>query len=306
LISVIIPTARRSQLLPRAIKSALAQSVNDIEVVVIVDGPDPETSQYLTQVTDPRFRYIQNVRSLGSAEARNVGVKASRGEWIAFLDDDDEWREDKLEMQLAAAGNVDDCVIVSCLSEVVTPLQRYVWPRRVYDNLSPLAEYLFDRRSWFRGDTMLQCSSLLMPRWLFLDLMFTPIHDDWDFLLRAVNTRGAKIRTVDKPLVKHYIEDDRQSLGASFDWKRSLAWAETNRAMINPHAYAGFCLTVIAPQAVKAGDHTAFVSLLYRALRYGRPRLVHIALYLAIWLIPMEHRQRIRSVWQGSRQSQSA
>lgn len=273
---------------------------------MVVDGPDAETSQYLEQVSDSRFRYIQNVRPLGSAEARNVGVRAALGEWIAFLDDDDEWHENKLEMQLAAAGDVDDCIVVSCRSEVVTPLRRYVWPRRIYDNVTSLAEYLFDRRSWFRGDTMLQCSSLLMPRWLFLDLMFTPVHDDWDFLLRAINTRGAKIRTVNEPLVVHYIEDHRQSLGASFDWKRSLTWADTNRAMINPHAYAGFCLTVIAPQAARAGDHRAFAFLLYRALRYGRPRLVHMALYLAIWLIPMERRQRIRSVWLGTRQSQSA
>lgn len=297
---------RRPQLLQRAISSVLAQSLSDIEIVVVVDGPDPETSLYLSQVTDGRFRYIQNVRPLGSAEARNVGVKAARGEWIAFLDDDDEWRENKLEMQLAAAADVEDCVVVSCLSEVVSPLRRYLWPRRVYDNILPLAEYLFDRRTWFRGDTMLQCSSLLMPRWLFLDLMFTPVHDDWDFLLRAVNTRGAKICTVEVPLVVHYIENDRQSLGASFDWKRSLTWAAANRAMINPHAYAGFCLTVIAPQAAKARDHMAFFSLLYEALRHGRPRLVHIALYLAIWLIPMERRQKIRSVWLGSRQSQSA
>jgi glycosyltransferase involved in cell wall biosynthesis len=306
LISVIIPTARRPQLLLRAISSALGQSLSDLEIVVVVDGPDAETSRCLAQVTDPRFRYVQNIRSLGSAEARNVGVKAAQGEWIAFLDDDDEWRENKLELQLAAAGDVDDCAVVSCLSEVVTPLQRYFWPRQIYDNVSPLAEYLFDRRSWFRGEAMLQCSSLLIPRWLFLDLMFTPVHDDWDFLLRAVNTKGAKICTVDKPLVVHYIEDDRQSLGANFDWKRSLAWADANRAMINPRAYAGFCLTIIAPQAAKAGDHTAFFFLLYRAFRYGRPRPVHVALYLAIWLIPMERRQKIRSVWLGSRQSQSA
>ena len=91
MISVIIPTARRPQLLMRAVNSVLAQSMSDLEVVVVIDGPDPETTQILSGVADHRFRFIQNPRSLGSAEARNVGVAAARGEWMAFLDDHDEW-----------------------------------------------------------------------------------------------------------------------------------------------------------------------------------------------------------------------
>ena len=108
-----------------AINSILAQSVPDLEVVVVIDGPDPETVRLLNDVADRRLRFIQNAQSLGSAEARNVGISAARGEWIAFLDDDDEWLKDKLELQLAAAESVNHLVVVSCLSHVVTPLQRY-------------------------------------------------------------------------------------------------------------------------------------------------------------------------------------
>jgi glycosyltransferase involved in cell wall biosynthesis len=306
MISVIIPTVRRPLLVMRAVNSVLAQSMTDIEVVVVVDGPDPETMHLLGAVSDERLRLIQNPRSLGGAEARNVGIKAAHGEWIAFLDDDDEWIEDKLKLQLAAAGPDDDRVIVSCLSYVTTSLKRYVWPRRVYDNASPLGEYLFDRRSWFRGDVMLQCSSLLMPRRLGLELLFGPIHDDWDMLLRAVGTKGIKIVTVNSPLVIHYTEDGRESLGASFDWKKSLLWAKANRLLIGPRAYAGFCLTVISPQAAKAADYSAFFILLYQAFRHGAPRPIHLALYLAIWLIPMNRRQKLRSIWYQSPQSRSA
>jgi glycosyltransferase involved in cell wall biosynthesis len=298
MISVIIPTARRPQLLMRAVNSVLAQSMSDLEVVVVIDGPDPETTQILSGVADHRFRFIQNPRSLGSAEARNVGVAAARGEWVAFLDDDDEWLRHKLELQLLAAGPVDQFIIVSCLSYVVTPLRRYIWPHRVYDNDSPLDEYLFDRRTWFRGDVMLQSSSLLMPRQLCLALMFTPDHDDWDMLLRAVKAKGAKIVSVTEPLVLHYTEEARDSLGASFDWRKSLKWADSNRSIISPRAYAGFCLTVVSPQPAKAGDYFAFFVLAYRAFCYGSPRPIHLALYLAIWLIPTRWRQQLRSIWQ--------
>jgi glycosyltransferase involved in cell wall biosynthesis len=297
MISVIIPTARRPRLLLRAVNSVIAQSSSDLEVVVVIDGPDPETTRVLNDIDDHRLRVIENPKSLGGAGARNVGIKAARGEWVAFLDDDDEWVRAKLERQLAAAGPVCHFVIISCLSYVVTPLQRYIWPRRVYDNLVPLAEYLFDRRGWFRGDVMLQCSSLFMSRELCLELMFAPEHDDWDLLLRAVTTKGARIVTVNEPLVIHHTEDGRASLGASFDWKKSLAWANNNRDLISPRAYAGFCLTIVAPQAAKVGDYSAFFILLYSAFIYGSPRPIHFALYIGIWLIPMRRRQKLRSLW---------
>jgi glycosyltransferase involved in cell wall biosynthesis len=306
MISVIIPTVRRPILVMRAINSVLAQSLADLEVVVVVDGPDSETMHLLSAVADERLRLIQNPQSLGSAEARNVGIRAARGEWIAFLDDDDEWLKDKLELQLAAASADGHCVIVSCLSFVETSLKRYVWPRYVYDNASPLDEYLFDRRSWFRGDVMLQCSSLLMPRRLAQELLFGPVHDDWDMLLRAVGTKGIKVVTVNSPLVIHHTEDGRESLGASFDWKKSLQWADANRLLIGPRAYAGFCLTIISPQAAKAADYSAFFILLYQAFRHGAPRTIHLALFLAIWLIPMRRRQKLRSAWHRSPQSRNA
>lgn len=287
MISVVIPTLRRPQLLLRAIESVLAQSFSDFELIVIVDGPDEETVKLTSSVTDKRFRFIQNQRSLGSAEARNVGIKASRGDWIAFLDDDDEWAPDKLSSQLGAIAPARENVIVSCLSIVVTPLRRYIWPHRIYDNRISIDEYLFDRRSWFRGDVMLQCSSLLMSRPLATSLLFRDPHDDWDLLLRAVNDRGAEIVTLDKPLVIHYTEDNRSSLGASFDWRTSLDWADQRRSLMTSRAYAGFLLTIIAPQAAKIGDGAAFWKLIYQACTRGSPRLIHVILYLAIWIVPM-------------------
>lgn len=281
----------------RAINSVLLQSTADLEVVVVVDGPDPETTQLLDSVVDRRVRVIQNPRTLGGAETRNVGIRAAGSDWVAFLDDDDEWLKEKLELQLALVGPLQHDVIVSCLSYVDTPLQRYVWPRRIYDSAGPLDEYLFDRRTLFRGEVMLQCSSLLMSRRLITELMFTTVHDDWDMLLRAVYERGAKIVTVNKPLVVHHIEEDRELLGGSFEWRKSLTWADNNRSFIGSRAYAGFCLTIVSPQAAKSRDYLAFFVLSYRAIRYGSPRLIHFLLYFVIWLLPIRWRQKLRSQW---------
>ena len=178
LISVIIPTTRRPELLMRSLGSVLTQTLTNLEVIIVVDGPNPETFARLAEITDGRLRVIQNQTPLGSAEAKNVGVAKARGEWLAFLDDDDQWVPHKLERQFAMARSPDAAVIISCLAEIITSNGRYVWPRRIYDNSTPLADYLFDRKSFFKGEAGLQTSCLVMPRKLFDGLKFTYAHDD--------------------------------------------------------------------------------------------------------------------------------
>jgi glycosyltransferase involved in cell wall biosynthesis len=87
----VIRTLRRPKLLPRALDSVFAQTYSPIDIVVVVDGPDEETIDILRSIVDPRLQVIVNERSLMAAGAWNAGVAIAKGEWIAFLDDDDEW-----------------------------------------------------------------------------------------------------------------------------------------------------------------------------------------------------------------------
>ena len=106
MVSCIIPTYRRSDSLIKAINSVLAQTYKNIEVIVVDDNdPDDKYSimvqDKLATIKDERLRYIKQERHKNGAAARNTGIKASRGEYIAFLDDD-EWLPEKLEMQINA------------------------------------------------------------------------------------------------------------------------------------------------------------------------------------------------------------
>ena len=101
-ISVIIPTRNRSGMVPRAVRSAFAQGGADLEVIVVDDGSTDETRSVLAGLEDPRLRVLA-VDHGGVAAARNHGVAAAQGEWVAFLDDDDYWAPEKLAQQLAAA-----------------------------------------------------------------------------------------------------------------------------------------------------------------------------------------------------------
>lgn len=98
-VSVVIPTYNRAHLLPRAMRSVLAQTWSDIEVIVVDDGSTDETPDVVRRFRDARVRLIRLDRNGGAARARNEGIRAASGEWVAFLDDDDEWLLEKLEYQ---------------------------------------------------------------------------------------------------------------------------------------------------------------------------------------------------------------
>ncbi|MBA2294647.1 MAG: glycosyltransferase [Actinobacteria bacterium] len=101
---MVIPTRDRWPLLgSRALPSALEQEGVELEVVVVDDGSTDGTSGRLAGVDDARLRVVRRDRTGGMAAARNAGIAVARGEWIAFLDDDDVWSPRKLSQQLGAA-----------------------------------------------------------------------------------------------------------------------------------------------------------------------------------------------------------
>ena len=100
-VSVVIPTYNRAAKVRDTINSVLAQTVTDLEVIVVDDGSSDETGKLLQEIYGDRIRYYFQTNS-GVSVARNKGIAEARGKWIAFLDSDDLWEKDKLEWQLKA------------------------------------------------------------------------------------------------------------------------------------------------------------------------------------------------------------
>jgi len=96
LISVIIPTYNRSSFLEDAINSVLKQTYSNFEVLVVDDHSTDDTKEVVNKFNDPRIKYLLNSRSKGAQGARNTGILAAKGSWIAFLDSDDTWHSEKL------------------------------------------------------------------------------------------------------------------------------------------------------------------------------------------------------------------
>ena len=121
LVSVIIPTYNRASLLSRAIQSVLQQRYGNFELIIVDDSSTDNTKDVVLDLKDERIIYIRHDKNKGGSAARNSGIRLSRGEYIAFLDDDDVWLPDKLESQLKRFKEVPSTVgLVYCGYRIVS------------------------------------------------------------------------------------------------------------------------------------------------------------------------------------------
>jgi glycosyltransferase involved in cell wall biosynthesis len=112
LVSVVIPTHNRSALLKLTLRTALWQRDVDLEAIVVDDGSTDDTVARVASFNDPRVRLLRHDTPRGVSTARNHGIAEAKGEWLAFLDDDDLWAPYKLSSQLEAAGSTATWVYV--------------------------------------------------------------------------------------------------------------------------------------------------------------------------------------------------
>ncbi|HOC97311.1 MAG TPA: glycosyltransferase family 2 protein, partial [Candidatus Pacearchaeota archaeon] len=99
-VSVIIPTYNGSNTILRAVHSVLNHTYSNFELIVVDDCSKDNTFEVVKSIEDERVKVLRHRNNKGGSAARNTGIKEAKGEYIAFLDDDDEWLSEKVEKQV--------------------------------------------------------------------------------------------------------------------------------------------------------------------------------------------------------------
>jgi glycosyltransferase involved in cell wall biosynthesis len=291
-ISVVIPTCNRPDLVERAVNSVLRQTLRALEIIVVIDGDNPATIARLNRISDQRLGCVVLHERSGAAVARNIGVSHARAEWVAFLDDDDEMLPERLARQLSAAqASSAKYPVIVCRYFVQSSKGKYIYPDLLPGRNEDVSEYLFDRRGLTGAIGGIGTSTMFVRRELLISIPFPdlPRHEDWAWVLECSKHAGWELQVISEPLTIVHVEPNVASISRPVgrrEWSVSLKWARRYRQSITPRAYASLLSIPIARMAREDGAWWAAPYLLVEALRFGRPRLSHIALFCAIWMLP--------------------
>lgn len=200
-VSIILPTYNRSRTLPRAIRSILAQTFREFELIVVDDGSTDDTESVVRSFNDSRLTYVKQDHSGSASIARNTGINSSSCPLLAFQDSDDEWLVDKLECQMLALKNSPDDTGLICGGYLILAPgsgARYVGAKQFMRlgewNASNIYDFHFITPTWLvKRSVMTEVGS-------FDDELSNL--EDWELIFRLF--KKCKIIALDCPLVvKH-------------------------------------------------------------------------------------------------------
>jgi glycosyltransferase involved in cell wall biosynthesis len=235
-VSVIIPTWNRAETLVAAVYSALNQTYPVLEVLICDDGSTDDSRKLIASIPDNRIKWIDCGRNGRPAPPRNRGAQESKGEWLAFLDSDDEWFTNKLEEQLKVLKMYPECLAISSNAQVISK-----------DGKNKKRFHTTDRSLFHFKDlvstNMIICSSALVHRTVFEKAggfpeaeRFKAIEDYVLWLKIAVYTNW---RYIGDPLL-NYLDHPTESIRATDldGWKQRYIvfselfdWCSTNTSI---------------------------------------------------------------------------
>jgi glycosyltransferase involved in cell wall biosynthesis len=205
-VSVIIPTCNRAELLPVAITSVLNQTFQDFELIVVDDASKDSTRNVVKGFHDQRIKYLYHKINKGGSAARNTGITNSNAGYLAFLDDDDEWLPQKLELQVGLMDNSP--LEVGGIYTGYIQIDRTsgeILDQKTATRRGDLAKELL------RGNCIGSTSSILLRKECFAKSgLFDeslPSFQDYDLWLRIAG--GFQFDCIERPLFKYYIHKSK-------------------------------------------------------------------------------------------------
>lgn len=285
IVSVVIPSYNHAHLIGRALASVLAQDWHHLDIVVVDNHSSDHTDEVVASFADPRIRLIKVHNGGVIAVSRNVGIRATRGEWVAFLDSDDWWSSDKL---FTCAKHFDGADLIYHRLRIVACGRRHVWPRYIdsWQVAKPVLQDMLMNGNPIATSSVVVRRSFLEQVGGFDERKEIVAAEDFDTWLR-VAARTDRFCFV------------RPSLGYYLISKQSASRKDMSLPMREVHAAHAHHLSAQAHERMDAhaayaagryacryGDLVCARTELRKSLRWGRAdvRLKSLLILLTIWL----------------------
>jgi glycosyltransferase involved in cell wall biosynthesis len=284
--SVVIPTYNRAHVLGRALKSVLAQECQDFEIIVVDDGSSDDPATVVAQFPDSRITYIRQ-RNRGGGAARNTGIDAARGRFIAPLDSDDEFLPGHLARMKVLMEGTEDLVGYSRVLVDRGNGKTLLKPARALRPDEHMATYLLCDRGFVPTITVV-VEGKLAQRVRYSE--YLRFGEDTDFAIRLF-LEGCRFKMLEEPgAIWHDLHDTNRA-SANRKGARLATWVEDLRPRIPSAAYHG-CRGWTIAKGVVRNDRWKALRLYLTAVLRGcyRPRLA-VIIFLQIFLSDGQYRR---------------
>ncbi len=236
MISIVVPTYNRENLVIKAISSVQKQTYNNIEIIIVDDASIDNTCYAVKLIDDSRIRYVRNSCNKGAQASRNIGVDIAVGEYIAFLDSDDEWNRNKILKQFNYTRSYGGDWI--CYTQiqyninnkmVIGPERGLLWNESILD-------YLYLHRG------IIQTSTFFLPKKTFQKCRFDVTlkkHHDPDLCLRLWKM-GVQFLFINEPLCRWNNDNRNDRITHKKYPTNTIKWLYKNCPEFSSEAFESF------------------------------------------------------------------
>lgn len=285
--SVVIPLFNRAATITTVIKTVLEQSEQDFEIVVVDDGSSDSPKAVIDKIADPRITYIYQENG-GGSKARNQGMRAARGRFIAFLDSDDFFLKDHLKNARAVLEHQTNACTYTQVKVDRGDGLFFLKPHRALRAGEHISEYLMADRGF------VQTSTLIIPNELARKIQYDEIiksGQDYDFAIK-ICAAGYKLLMLEQPGAIWNDQWSPNRLSSKSHPEQRLQWLERIRPMITNKAYWAEKGWPIAKGFSADGKKIKGLKLYYGALirGYYRPKMA-IVIFLQVILSKENYRK---------------
>lgn len=227
-VSIILPTYNRGYIISVAIRSVINQTYSDWELIIVDDGSTDDTENKILKFNDNRIKYIHYEKNRGGNYARNLGMKESDGEYIAFIDSDCEWHNDYLEKQLECFKNTNVDVVFARSLRIYSDEEKYIFPNYSKEELQT-QDKIIEKALY---ESVFDTNVCMLKRKIYEQIgSFDEKlrrHQDWEYFLRLLTGRMCDFHFNDEILCEGYLQSDSISKKDELFWTARLYIFEKN------------------------------------------------------------------------------